>query len=447
MEPLERPTHPLRTPRMYWTDIIEEHVDEAAFLFEQRRGAFASRLYDLERLAEHDERLLANLDGLMLAGDEGWKASIAGLESKNDGPAFVAGYVALASGEAARIETLAKAMADPKAIEGLSAALRLADGAGVIPALEKLAAGDPLGPRALALEALAARGRKVEPRAVQALLDSGKSAVVLAGLAIAGRASMTSLGPAVARAFLHPHPWVALGALRAGLRLELPEALPTLRARAAADDGAGAAAIRLLGLAGEREDVKPLLGAARSAARGRAALLALGRLGAFAAADTLVAATADEKLGSVAGHALSTLLGVDLAAEGLVAPAKPAPAGAEEAFALDPDEDLPKPDPEKVRAWWSEQSKKLDREPRLRRGQPFTWEVVVAEARDGVLPDRDQALQEIALRLPAASFVERRDWASRQREAVESLAGSVADAARGAAPGSWTTALAHAGRR
>jgi uncharacterized protein (TIGR02270 family) len=430
---------------MFWTDIIEEHVEEAAFCYEQRRAAFASRQYRIETLAELDARLVAHLDALLLSEAEGWAQSVAGLESENDGPAFVAGWVALASGSVEWIGALAKALAAPKALRGLSAALRLAPGDGVVPALEKFAAADPLGPRALALDALAYRGRPVEPRAVQALLDAAKTAAIGAGLAIIGRRRIAALAGGVTRALEHPHPAVALAALRAALRLELPGALPALRARAAVDDPPGAEAVQLLGLAGDASDMKLLSQAARTEARGRAGVVALGRLGHAGGVETLIAATENAKLARVAGLALETLLGVDLVAAKLAAPKPPAAEG-EEALALDPDVDLPTPDPKRIRAWWSERKTQPDRDARLRHGQPFAWDAVAGEARDGLLPDRDAALQEIALRLPAVAFVERSDWAARQRDATAGLAAEVAGATRKHTPGSWTSSPAQPGR-
>ena len=53
---------------VYW-DVMEEHLDEAEFLFEQRRTALASPLFTLDHLSLRLEgRLAAHLDGLAIGG-------------------------------------------------------------------------------------------------------------------------------------------------------------------------------------------------------------------------------------------------------------------------------------------------------------------------------------------------------------------------------------------
>ena len=53
-------------------DILEEHLEEADFLWQQRENALADRVYTLNDLAELKERLLAHLNGLVLAEKHGW---------------------------------------------------------------------------------------------------------------------------------------------------------------------------------------------------------------------------------------------------------------------------------------------------------------------------------------------------------------------------------------
>jgi len=53
-------------------DVIEEHAEEAAFLWQQREAAVAAPDYDIEELAEADDRVEAHLDGLRIGGDKSW---------------------------------------------------------------------------------------------------------------------------------------------------------------------------------------------------------------------------------------------------------------------------------------------------------------------------------------------------------------------------------------
>lgn len=54
--------------------IIERHADEASFLWERRERAARSPLFDLPSLMEIDARLDANIEGLLVAGEDGLSA-------------------------------------------------------------------------------------------------------------------------------------------------------------------------------------------------------------------------------------------------------------------------------------------------------------------------------------------------------------------------------------
>lgn len=75
--------------------IIERHVDEASFLWERRLRACHSPLHDLVSLREIDERLEANLEGIVHAERIGLEKATAALEDANT-PAelFVAAFAA-----------------------------------------------------------------------------------------------------------------------------------------------------------------------------------------------------------------------------------------------------------------------------------------------------------------------------------------------------------------
>ena len=87
---------------MILIDVIEEHLEEADFLWRQRRNALGDRGYNLDRLAELEERLLAHLDGLILAEADAWDLLQPKLTEGDVGEAFAAAFVALASGEVDR---------------------------------------------------------------------------------------------------------------------------------------------------------------------------------------------------------------------------------------------------------------------------------------------------------------------------------------------------------
>jgi uncharacterized protein (TIGR02270 family) len=71
-------------------DVIEEHAEEAAFVWGMRDAAARDPLQDLTDLCGLDERLEAHLDGLRVAGDTGWEVAREALGWPDPGAAFVA---------------------------------------------------------------------------------------------------------------------------------------------------------------------------------------------------------------------------------------------------------------------------------------------------------------------------------------------------------------------
>src|SRR5215813_13541908 len=51
-------------------DVVEEHLDEAAFLVDQWESALHSPKFDLKDLAKIERRLEGHIDGLIVGGNE-----------------------------------------------------------------------------------------------------------------------------------------------------------------------------------------------------------------------------------------------------------------------------------------------------------------------------------------------------------------------------------------
>ncbi len=81
--------------------VIERHVDEASFLWERRQRASISPIYDFGDVVEIDERLEANLDGIILADKVGLEKAEVALDIANTAAElFVVAFVAAMSGDA-----------------------------------------------------------------------------------------------------------------------------------------------------------------------------------------------------------------------------------------------------------------------------------------------------------------------------------------------------------
>jgi uncharacterized protein (TIGR02270 family) len=79
--------------------VIDQHIDDASFLWLRRQGLVKARYTFLSDLQQHDLRIQANLIGLSCAGESGWKQCDRGLRTGDAGDYFVAAAVAFKSGD------------------------------------------------------------------------------------------------------------------------------------------------------------------------------------------------------------------------------------------------------------------------------------------------------------------------------------------------------------
>jgi uncharacterized protein (TIGR02270 family) len=417
---------------MILVDILEEHLEEADFLWQQREAALDSRDYDLAELAELEERFLAHLDGLGVGGKEAWKLLLPKLEEGEEGETLAAALVGLESGRRERIDAVLDAFsgAGDDLPAGLVAAWRHTTYPGANPFLESQLESASAAVRAAATEALGFRRAPVAPARLTALLGDDDPRVVAAAVRTAGRLRLDQLmGPVGEVHESTADPSVRGEAWETGLLLGSGRCLSGCR-RAVSERGDQAArAITLLGLGGRPEDRSLLESALGQPALARAAVLALGLLGDPAAVEPLIRCAAETDLARLAGEALSRITGVHLSEAGLEAEAAeaetvvpPDDTGDEEEYVEDPDEGLPRPDPQKLEAWWGENGSRFDEKVRWRLGRPHDAELLIEILRQGSMADRRFAAFELALADASGSYPECSAFCARQHRELEEIA-------------------------
>ena len=106
---------PLREGTIRW-DVVEEHLDEAGFLFGQWELALRSPSYTLSEIAEGPEaRVLAHLDGLAVVGPRAVSdLLIPGLSADVPGVPFAAAFALLEGGRPADFEAVLAALGRSK---------------------------------------------------------------------------------------------------------------------------------------------------------------------------------------------------------------------------------------------------------------------------------------------------------------------------------------------
>src|SRR5262245_16016495 len=84
--------------------VLTQHAEEANFLWHLRDAAVTQPHYEAKSLARLDNRLAGHLDGLRVAGDDGWQFARKELEDHPEpGVFFSPAILAFESGNQARI--------------------------------------------------------------------------------------------------------------------------------------------------------------------------------------------------------------------------------------------------------------------------------------------------------------------------------------------------------
>lgn len=331
-------------------DVVAEHAEEASFLWHLRETALDGTAHDRASLADLDDRILAHLDGLAIAGDHGWSRCVAQQASRpRRQEAFPFAWLALAVDDPARRASLHGALTEVPALA---------------PAVVAAVAWLPDPARAAATSWLWSWG------------DAGRAAALAGGLAV-----RDVPGDLLASALADPSPCVRSIALRAIGACGRRDGLGHCQRRLDGDPGERDAAAWSLALLDGRA-LEHLEASAASDPVGRAALLrraAAPRARAWCQAvlaprdvitaaveradvgaiEGLLSALEDPRLARHAGWAIGALGGVDPAAAGLIgAPLAGADDGPDDdpddaRVDLDPDRDLPWLDPGRTAAWWS----------------------------------------------------------------------------------------------
>jgi uncharacterized protein (TIGR02270 family) len=409
-------------------DIVEEHLEEADFLWSHRQSALADRDSTLHRLAELEERLLAHLDGLVLSEEAGWELLSPKLIEGETGEAFAAAWVALASGRSQYVDALRAALNTAKGpvLAGIGQAFCHAPNQQVVPLLTPMLSADGAAQRAVALDALSFRRSTIPDRQLQAALLDKEPLVSAAALTAVGRLRKKSLVASVEKLLEAEQPSVRQEAMRAGLLVGSGKALAHCRAAVKGKTEEASDALTLLGLMGQADHTRLLGEALNELVIVRQAMSSLGWLGYSAGIDELVPLAGDRKLARLVGDTVSRITGVDLATEGFVLKDSPSAVvpqeeSDEEAYVDDPDDGLPWPDPVKLSTWWKANGARFNAGTRYRNGRPHTRQMLVETLQQGNLADRHQAAFELALLDPTGPLVETRAFADRQRQLCADL--------------------------
>jgi uncharacterized protein (TIGR02270 family) len=418
---------------------VLELGEEAAFLWESRRGLVGSSAVTFEVLARFDQRLsslLRELSGGSSFADRLLPDEDVTFES---GRAFVSAVLALRNGPARAFDELVTRLESRAALlPPLASALAWLEYEEARSGLRRLlAAQSPLVLR-LGLAGMVAHGVDPGPMLRQSL-GAGDPALRAAALAAAGRLAardcLSWLPHALEDEDAASRFWAAWSAVRLGDRRAMPVLVEFAIDGGALAQPACELALRAMG---PREAIRVhgrLLSVAGSE---RLAVLATGMIGDPALVGWLLDTMASSALARAAGAAFCLITGRDLrrddldgagpagppgpeappsgaveeaAAEGGASPGQDAEARADEV-----DDDLPWPDVARIRGWWDDNRRAFVPGYRYLAGVPIRADALADVLRTGSQPLRAAAALEWALLDPDRPMLDVTAPAHRQVE-------------------------------
>lgn len=397
-------------------DIVRQHVEDASFLWLLRHSAVSEPHYDLSDLVHLDDRIDAHLDGLRIAKDAGWEIAKENLTFEEPGEVFTASILALdelIKGSMGRFDAVMQCIdADPLLSNGLVSAMGWYRFEDIEPIVSTFASEKRPFLKRCAIAACAIHRKDPGDLLIKGLShdDPFIRSRALKAVGELGRYDLLSV---LKKHLEDDDPdcrWQAAWA--AGLFRD-QQSLPTLFS--VAENGgeraeyACAMAVRIMNSAEIYAWLNMLMvvpGLARIGVKGA------GAMGNPEIIPQLIQMMDDPDLARPAGEAVSMITGVDLAYEDLDKDqpegftAGPTEDPKDENVDLDPDEDLPWPDPVLVAQWWNENKNRFQTNTRYLAGRPVESKHLIHVLNTGYQRQRMAAAVELAQMHPEAPLFE-----------------------------------------
>jgi uncharacterized protein (TIGR02270 family) len=412
-------------------EVVSQQAEEAAFLWLLRDAAVGQPHYTLADLAKLDNHVEAHIDGLRIAGDDGYPILKKQVEEHTEpGEVFAAAVLAFESGKDDRIaEVLKFGTTSPQISRGLVSALGW-----------------------LSYD-------KAE-RFIRRLLETESPLVRRVGIAATAIHRQNPRRP-LEQALSHADPLLKARALRAVGELGLVDLLPTVRKNLTPEDRNCRfwAAWTLALVSGDKDAIAQLQAVAESDSPNREravqiatrrlelstakmwqrklsqnpkqirlSIISAGALGDPEAFPLLLAGMKKPPLAHLAGNAFTMITGVHISYDNLESEKpegfEPGPNEnpQDENVALDADAFLFWPKPEAIQKWWNTHQGEFAKGTRYLVGKPITPEWLHQVLREGRQRQRVAAALELALKQRGSKLFEVRAPGFRQQKVLSELA-------------------------
>jgi uncharacterized protein (TIGR02270 family) len=403
--------------------IVEQHAEEAAFLWLLRDRAVHAPHYSLKDLAKIDNRVEAHIDGILIASDEGWELCKGALKQEEVGELFLASVLAFDSGDETRIQTVLEVGSiEPELSRGIVSSLGWLPYAQAEAHIRKLLDAESYELQRVGIAASAIH-RQDPGRPVADALANDDALLKTCALKAVGELGRKDLLPTVLEHLFAEDQecrfYAAWSAAVLGSSAGVPGLCDVAKAGRPYSERACSMAFRRMDLPDGHSWVRELAG---DPARQRLAVTGAGALGDLASIPWLIENMVVPKLARVAGESFTMITGVDIAYEDLEGEwpegfeAGPTENPEDEDVALDPDEDLPWPNPELIDQWWSKNKSRFRSGTRYLLGKPISVEQCQHVLRYGYQRQRTAAAIELAMLQPGQPLFEVRAPGFRQQQ-------------------------------
>lgn len=397
--------------------VVEQHNDEASFLWLLRNNLVTAPHRGLPDLARHDRRLEAHLDGLRLAGEAGWEMSKDALRHGNAGDYFSASFLAFNSGEAERINCLLdNREISSEQSKGIVSALGWLPYRQAEPHITRFIAND--SPALLRTGIAASALHRIDPgRRLTDALGSKDLTLKARSLKAAGELGRIGLLPILAENYIHEDEECRFQAAWSAALLGDRNALPVLQSIATGSSHNREAAVKMAFRILERHEAHGWHAELTSEPETmRLAVIGAGTLADPAMIPWLIEQMRITELARVAAEAFGMITGADLVRDGLKgeSPSDFEEDPEDDIPAMDPDENLPWLDPERVTTWWRQRRAEFDNGSRYVLGKTISSAQLRQALHSGSQRQRSDAAIELARLNPGLPLYETRAPGFRQ---------------------------------
>jgi uncharacterized protein (TIGR02270 family) len=392
-------------------DIVDQHFEEASFLWSLRDVAATATNYSLQDLIELDERVEAHIDGLRVAGNHGWILCKDGLDHEEPGTVFVASIIAFESADAEKIEFIVENSSKSRpAFKAAVSALSWLGDQHFKAIIMTLVTAKSWQYRSLGISACGKR--RVNPRAyLDKAINSSNLFLKVRALKAAGQLKRLDLLPLLQSNFQQEDQSCCFEAARSALLMGDQSALEIMSVFALSQTKFTLPALQIaLRLVDGQTSLKWMKEQSRIPEQRRLMMMVTGFTGNPAYIPMLIRQMTVPELARAAGASFSMITGVDLEKSDLEGEepegfeAGPNDDPDDENVEMDPDEDLIWPDPEKVLKWWDENSEAFPPGTRFLAGSPITPEHCAHVLRTGSQHNRQAAALELVLSQPDVGY-------------------------------------------